>query len=94
MVSGWDHGEVSKSAAVGEPLPNCSIRLMNEDGAEEVALGQRGEIWVKSPSLMKGYWRNPAATRATFTDDQWLKTGDIAFRDENERYVIVDRKKV
>jgi 4-coumarate--CoA ligase len=93
MVCGWDQGEVSKTAAVGEPLPNCSIKLMDDDGTEEVPRGQRGEIWVKSPSLMKGYWRNPKATKATFTRDQWLKTGDIAFRDENGKYVIVDRKK-
>ncbi|OGM50525.1 hypothetical protein ABOM_000962 [Aspergillus bombycis] len=93
MVCGWDQGEVSKTAAVGEPLPNCSIKLMDEDGNAEVAPGQRGEIWVKSPSLMKGYWRNPEATKNTFTHDKWLKTGDIAFRDEDGKYMIVDRKK-
>lgn len=53
-----------------------------------------GELWVQGPNVMKGYWRNPEATKATLTPDGWLRTGDIAFIDEDERFYIVDRIKV
>lgn len=53
-----------------------------------------GELWVCGPNIMKRYWRNPEATRATLTPDGWLRTGDIAFIDEDGRFYIVDRIKV
>jgi 4-coumarate--CoA ligase len=74
-------------------MPNCEVKLMNNDGTTEVAQGQRGEMWVRTPSLMKGYWRKPDATRETVTADGWMKTGDIAFQDEHGKFSIVDRKK-
>ena len=67
---------------------------MNEDGTSEVAQGDRGELWIKAPNVMKGYWRNPEATRETLTPDGWLKTGDIALVDDKGHFYIVDRKKV
>jgi 4-coumarate--CoA ligase len=74
-------------------MPNCEVKLMNDDGTTEVAQGQRGEMWVRTPSLMKGYWRRPDATRETVTTDGWMRTGDIAFQDEHGKFCIVDRKK-
>ena len=73
---------------------------MNEAGTAEVAAGERGEIWLKGPNIMKGYWRNEKATKETLTADGWLKTGDICYVDEKGgeggimRFFVVDRLKV
>ena len=67
---------------------------MDEGGREEVGAGERGELWCRGPNAMKGYWRNPRATKECITDDGWVKTGDIAFVDNDGKYHIVDRKKV
>lgn len=67
---------------------------MNDDGTAEVPQGERGEIWIRAPNVMKGYWRNKKATRETKTKDGWLKTGDICYVDGKGFFYIVDRKKV
>lgn len=91
----WDNRETSTSASVGELLPNCEAKLMNDDGVTEIqAVGESGELWVRGPNVMKGYWNNPQATRDTITPDGWLKTGDVAYHDEKNKFFIVDRKKV
>lgn len=56
--------------------------------------GQPGELWCKTPTMMRGYWGKPEETAKVITADGWFKTGDIAFADENGKYVIIDRKKV
>lgn len=96
MLLTWDCRDTSTptSTSVGEPLPNSEIKIMNEDGVNETPSGQRGELWVRSPNVMKGYWRNSQATKETLTSDRWLKTGDIGFIDETSKVYIVDRKKV
>ena len=66
---------------------------MNEKGTAEVPRGERGEIWVRSPTVMKGYWRNEKATKETLTPDGWLKTGDIVHVAEDGQIYVVDRKK-
>ncbi|KAF1983134.1 acetyl-CoA synthetase-like protein [Aulographum hederae CBS 113979] len=92
-VISWHPLVRSESFSVGELLPNCSARIMAEDGMTEVPQGERGEIWISAPNVMKGYWKKPAATRDTMSDDGWLKTGDIAYVDEKGLFYIVDRKK-
>ena len=67
-------------------------KLVDEED-KEVAHGERGEIWVRGPNIMKGYWQKPDATKETLTPDGWLKTGDIAYLDKHNRFFIVDRKK-
>ena len=95
MGLGWDNRETSTSASVGELLANCEAKLMAEDGETELQnAGDTGELWVRGPNVMKGYWKNPQATRDTVTPDGWLKTGDVAYRDERKKFFIVDRKKV
>jgi len=91
---GWLQGEDYTPSSIGELLPNCEAKIMNDDGTAEVPRGERGEIWIRSPNVMKGYWRNEKATRETKTKDGWLKTGDICYVDEKEFFYIVDRKKV
>ncbi|KAK3070047.1 hypothetical protein LTS18_000155, partial [Coniosporium uncinatum] len=89
----WHPEEHSESFSVGELVPNSMAKIMAEDETHEVPRGERGEIWIKAPNVMKGYWRKPEATRETLTEDGWLKTGDIAYVDERGRFYIVDRKK-
>lgn len=90
---GWHPDEYSDSFSVGNLNANCQAMLVDEEG-KEVKQGERGEILIKAPSVMKGYWKRPEATAETMTADGWLKTGDIAYYDERERFYIVDRKKV
>jgi 4-coumarate--CoA ligase len=82
------------SIAVGELVPGLSAKLIREDGTEETRRGHRGELWVRGPNVMKCYWRNVEATTHTKTCDGWLKTGDVAYVDQDGKWYIVDRKKV
>jgi len=75
----------------GVPSPHADVHICAEDGTELPA-GAVGEIWVRSPMVMHGYWDDPEATAQTFHDD-WLKTGDLAYVDEHGLLYIVDRQK-
>ena len=66
---------------------------MNLEETAEVPAGERGELWVKAPNVMKGYWCNEKATKATITEDRWLKTGDICYMDKDGLFYVVDRIK-
>ncbi|WP_417349144.1 long-chain-fatty-acid--CoA ligase FadD [Ferrimonas sp.] len=77
---------------IGLPLPSCSIRLVDEQG-QVVEVGERGELQILGPNVMKGYWQRPEATAETISEDGWLSTGDIATMDERGYFKIVDRKK-
>jgi long-chain acyl-CoA synthetase len=78
--------------SIGPPLPNTWVKLLNDDGLE-VALGQPGEIAVKGPQVMAGYWQRPDETAKVMTADGYLKTGDIGMMDARGFFTIVDRKK-
>lgn len=67
---------------------------MADENTEIMARNQRGELWVRGQNVMKGYWRNPKATKETKTDDGWLRTGDIAYVDDRGKFHVVDRMKV
>ena len=60
---------------IGHPPSNCEIRIQNVDTGEENGAGEIGEIVVRSPCLMKGYFSDPNETKAAFTEDGWMKTG-------------------
>jgi long-chain acyl-CoA synthetase len=77
---------------IGLPMPSTDIKLMDEDGVE-VAQGEAGEIWVKGPQVMQGYYNRPEETAKVLTADGWLKTGDIGVVSEDGYFKIVDRKK-
>lgn len=84
----------SNSNSVGEMAPNSEIKIVSDDdGLQEVEQGKPGEMWIRAPSVMKGYWMNPEATEETVTSDGWLKTGDIGYLDKTNHLFIVDRKK-
>jgi 4-coumarate--CoA ligase len=86
---------VRKVGSIGILLPNLEARLVasDEDDIIDAAPGEPGELWVRGPTVMKGYLNNPSATACAITADGWFKTGDIATRDADGYYKIVDRKK-
>ncbi|OJD33023.1 4-coumarate-ligase [Diplodia corticola] len=88
-------GRDDRSGSVGYADPNCEVKLVDDEGREEggAAAGGRGEVCVRGPNVCLGYWRNEGATREAFDEDGFLRTGDVAVRDEGGRYWIVDRKK-
>ena len=90
---GWDPNKAAESTKVGELSPNIEGMIVDDVG-KEVCAGESGELWVRGPNVMKGYWGKPEATRETKTEDGWLKTGDIALLHEDGNLSIVDRKKV
>ena len=83
-----------KIGSIGILLPNLEARLIasDEDNIVDAAPGEPGELWVRGPTVMKGYLNNPTATTNSITTDGWFKTGDIAIRDGEGYYNIVDRK--
>jgi len=82
-----------KTGSIGLPWPDTDVRLVDvAEGREEVPRGEPGEIVIKSPLIMKGYWGNPGETAGQIKEG-WLHTGDIAVRDEDDYFFIVDRKK-
>jgi long-chain acyl-CoA synthetase len=82
-----------KEGSIGIPWPDTDVRLVDVvEGREEVPQGQPGEILIRSPLVMQGYWNNEEETRGQLQDG-WLHTGDIAVRDEEDYLYIVDRKK-
>lgn len=80
------------NGSVGLPVPSTDIMLRDEDG-KEVPFGERGELCIKGPQVMQGYWHNPEETKKAFTEEGWLLTGDIARVDDKGFVYIVERKK-
>ena len=79
--------------SVGPSAPNTECRLVDPATGDDCAPGERGELWMRGPQLMKGYFNKPEATAACMTDDGWFKSGDVAVVDELGWYKIVDRVK-
>jgi long-chain acyl-CoA synthetase len=84
-------GPVDKMGSIGPPIVDVACRLVDADG-RDVAPGEPGEIVVRTPAMMLGYWRNAQATADTIRDG-WLHTGDVAVVDDDGYYTIVDRLK-
>ncbi len=80
------------SGSIGVPLPNTWMKLLDDDG-NEVGPGQSGEIAIKGPQVMAGYWQRPDETAKVMTADGYFKSGDIGVMDERGYFKIVDRKK-
>ena len=104
MVEGWGMSETcaigtnnivtSKefSGTIGLPLPGIEIAIKDDEG-KSAPLGQPGEICIKGPNVMRGYYRQPMETKAAFTADGFMRTGDIGTMDQRGYTKIVDRKK-
>jgi acyl-CoA synthetase (AMP-forming)/AMP-acid ligase II len=82
-----------KFGSVGVPAPNTECRIIDLDTGKDLGAGQRGEVCVRGPQVMKGYLNNPEATAQTIDADGWLHTGDIGYADEDNHFFIVDRAK-
>jgi acyl-CoA synthetase (AMP-forming)/AMP-acid ligase II len=82
-----------RSGSIGPPLPNTECRIVDPESGEDVAQGERGELWIRGPQVMKGYLNNDEATAATIDDEGWLHTGDIAVVGDDGDFEIVDRLK-
>ena len=104
IVEGYGLSETSPSATcnpvdstaysgnIGLPMPNTELTLLDDDG-NEVPIGTPGEIAIKGPQVMAGYWQRPDETAKVMTDDGFFRTGDIGVVDERGYFKIVDRKK-
>jgi len=104
IVEGYGLSETSPSVScnpiisreftgtVGLPFPSTEIKMIDDDG-NAVPLGQAGEVAIRGPQVMAGYWKRPEETAKVMTPDGFLKTGDIGIMDERGYFRIVDRKK-
>ena len=77
---------------IGLPIPSTVIKTIDDDG-KDTPVGEPGELCVKGPQVMRGYWQRPEDTQKSFTEDGFLKTGDVALVQEDGYIRIVDRKK-
>ncbi len=80
------------TGSIGLPLPSTEVRICDDDG-NDVPLGERGEICVRGPQVMEGYWKAPEETAQVMLPGGWLRTGDIGHMDERGFVFIEDRKK-
>lgn len=85
-------GQWRKDASVGPPIPGVSVRIIDASG-NDVPLGERGEIVARGPNVFLGYYKDPAATHASFTRDGWLRSGDLGYVDESGVAFITGRSK-
>jgi long-chain acyl-CoA synthetase len=88
-IGGADY--VARPTSVGVPVPICDVRIVDESGTD-VPIGEVGEIWIKGPTVVPGYWRRPEETARTFTGG-WLHSGDLGRLDGEGFLYIVDRAK-
>jgi long-chain acyl-CoA synthetase len=91
LVTMSPYNQVNYNGSIGLPVSSTDISLRNDNG-EEVAIGESGELCVKGPQVMRGYYNRQDATDEVLKDG-WLATGDIATMDENGFFKIIDRKK-
>ncbi|MCW1246047.1 long-chain-fatty-acid--CoA ligase FadD2 [Pseudomonas sp. SAICEU22] len=92
VASANPYGGKSRLGTVGLPVPGTLMKVINDDGVE-MPLGERGELCIKGPQIMKGYWNKPEATDEVLDSEGWFKSGDIAVIDPDGFVRIVDRKK-
>ena len=83
----------ARPGSVGVLVPSMEARVVDVATGEDLDPGARGELWLRGPNVMRGYYNKPEATRAVFTEDGWFKTGDIGTIDRDGFLRITDRKK-
>ena len=86
------HGE-RRVGAVGLPLPGVEARIVDPETEDPLPNGEVGEVQIRGPHVFKGYWRQPEKTQAAFTDDGWLRTGDMGLREPDGYFTLKGRAK-
>ena len=86
----WDGPR--KKGSIGLPWPSTDVAVLSAENHEPLPVGEIGEIGIKGPQVMKGYWNRPEETESTFANG-WLLTGDMGYMDEEGYFYVVDRKK-
>jgi len=92
LVTGNPYDLTEYSGAIGLPVPSTEVRIIDDEG-NVLPLDQVGELQVRGPQVMQGYWQRPEATKEVLDEDGWLSTGDIVKFDDQYLLHIVDRKK-
>ncbi|EKO3963758.1 long-chain-fatty-acid--CoA ligase FadD [Vibrio fluvialis] len=92
LVTGNPYDLADYSGAIGLPVPSTEVRIVDDEG-NVLHYDQTGELQVRGPQVMQGYWQRPEATKEVINEEGWLSTGDIVRFDENGMIYIVDRKK-
>ncbi|GAB0063361.1 long-chain-fatty-acid--CoA ligase FadD2 [Pseudomonas syringae] len=92
VASANPYGALARLGTVGIPVPGTAMKVIDDDGIE-LLFGERGELCIKGPQVMKGYWNQPDATAECLDAEGWFKTGDIAVIGADGYVSIVDRKK-
>jgi acyl-CoA synthetase (AMP-forming)/AMP-acid ligase II len=88
-----DPGREERLSSAGTLVPNAEVRVVDPDTLEDVPTGEQGELWFRSPQLMKGYHNKPEATAEAITSDGWFRTGDIGRVDDGGYIFVEDRLK-
>lgn len=91
LISATRNDSTAYSGSIGVPVPNTDIRVVDEQG-NDLPIGERGELWVKGPQVMQGYWQRPEES-AEVLKEGWMATGDIVEMGKDLNLRIVDRKK-
>ncbi|MDG6447949.1 long-chain-fatty-acid--CoA ligase FadD [Glaesserella parasuis] len=91
LIAATRNDSTEYSGSIGVPVPNTDIRIVDDSG-NDLPIGERGELWVKGPQVMQGYWQRPEDT-AEVLKDGWMATGDIVELGQDLNLRIVDRKK-
>ncbi|AUI65456.1 MULTISPECIES: long-chain-fatty-acid--CoA ligase FadD [Glaesserella] len=91
LIAATRNDSVEYSGSIGVPVPNTDIRIV-DDAGNDLPMGERGELWVKGPQVMQGYWQRPEDS-AEVLKDGWMATGDIVEMGQDLNLRIVDRKK-
>ncbi|MDG2933062.1 AMP-binding protein, partial [Vibrio parahaemolyticus] len=92
LVAAYPHDLVEYNGSIGLPVPSTEVRIVDEEG-NALANTETGELQVRGPQVMQGYWQRPEATKDTINEDGWLSTGAIVKFDDEGFLHIVDRKK-
>jgi long-chain acyl-CoA synthetase len=92
VVANGGREYVQKPDSVGRPVVVADVRIVSPDSGDDVPRGEIGEVWVKGPNVVRGYWNKEDATAAAFTDG-WFHSGDLGYFDEDGCLYVVDRMK-
>jgi acyl-CoA synthetase (AMP-forming)/AMP-acid ligase II len=88
-----DPGKEERLSSAGTLVPNAEVRVVDPDTCEDVPTGEQGELWFRTPQLMKGYHNKPEATAESITEDGWFRTGDVGRVDDGGYIFVEDRLK-